>query len=116
MENRRRELVSWEEVDRLIEHLLTQFDTEFSAMVMITRGGIVPGGMLGESMDIKHILTAAVDFPAQVELESSLPRGQDLSQLMVWPKFLQFPDEELLRGRRTLVIDDVWGLAGRLRR
>ena len=109
MENRRREMVSWEEVDRLIDHLLTQFDTEFSAMIMITRGGIVPGGILGETMDIKHILTAAVDFPAQIELESQLSRGQDWSQLMVWPKFLQFPDEALLRGRRTLVIDVVWG-------
>ncbi len=109
MENRRRELVSWEEVDRLIDHLLTQFDTEYSAMILITRGGIVPGGMLAEAMNLRHILTAAVDFPAQIELESQLTRGQDWSQLMVWPKFLQFPDDELLRGRRTLVVDDVWG-------
>lgn len=109
MDSRRRELVSWEEVDRLIDHLLTQFDTEFSAMILITRGGIVPGGMLAEAMNITHILTAAVDFPSQVELESSIPRGPDWSQLMVWPKFLQFPDEELVRGRRTLVVDDVWG-------
>ena len=29
---------------------------------MITRGGIVPGGMLAEAMKITHILTAAVDY------------------------------------------------------
>lgn len=109
MESKRRELVSWEEVGRLIDHLLTQFETDFSAMVMITRGGIVPGGMLAEAMDLKHILTAAVDFPAQVELETQKQQGQDWSQFVLWPKFLQFPDEELLRGRRTLIVDDVWG-------
>ena len=107
MENRRREMVTWEEVDRLIIHLLSQFEVEFTAMVMITRGGIIPGGLLAEAMNLQHILTAAVDFPAQIQTE--MERGPDWSQLMVWPKFLQFPDDELLRGRRTLVVDDVWG-------
>jgi hypothetical protein len=70
-------------------------------MVMITRGGIIPGGMLAESMGLTHILTAAVDFPAEFERE----RGG----LFAWPRFLQFPGDDLLRGRYTLVIDDVWG-------
>jgi hypothetical protein len=30
-------------------------------------------------------------------------------RLMAWPKFLQFPDDQLLRGRHVLVVDDVWG-------
>ena len=29
--------------------------------------------------------------------------------MMAWPTFLQFPDPDLLRGRRTLIVDDVWG-------
>lgn len=97
----RRELVSWEEVDQLIEVLLNQFEGEFSAMIMITRGGIIPGGMLAETMGMTHLLTAAVDFPAQMEMEEA--------KLMAWPTYLQFPDSELLRGRRTLIVDDVWG-------
>jgi len=101
MQMRRRELITWHEVDKLIDHLLTQFEGEFSSMVMITRGGIVPGGMLAEAMGITHILNAAVDFPAQFEMEKA--------RLMAWPKFIQFPADELLRGRRTLVVDDVWG-------
>ena len=48
----RREMITWEEVNRLIDHLIPQFRREFTAMVMITRGGIVPGGMLAEAMDI----------------------------------------------------------------
>ena len=67
----RRELITWNEVHQLIDHLMVQFDYEFQAMLMITRGGIIPGGMLAEAMNITHILTAAVDFPAQVETDES---------------------------------------------
>jgi hypoxanthine phosphoribosyltransferase len=97
----RREIVTWNEVDRLIDHLVDQFEHEFEAMVMTTRGGIIPGGLLAEALNITHILTAAVDFPAQMD------RGQE--KLLVWPQFIQFPEEDLLIGRRTLVVDDVWG-------
>lgn len=100
-ERRRRELISWAEVDRLIDHLIPQFRREFTAMVMITRGGLVPGGMLAEAMNITHLLTAAVDFPAQLM--------QERSQLMAWPEFIQFPSEDKLLGRPTLIVDDVWG-------
>jgi len=98
---RRREVLTWEEIDRLIDTLLPQFRREFTAMVMITRGGIVPGGMLAETMGITHILTAAVNFPAQMQVEKT--------KLMAWPEFLQFPADDLLRGRQTLIVDDVWG-------
>lgn len=97
----RREVITWEEVDRLIDTLLPQFHREFTAMVMITRGGIIPGGMLAEAMNITHILTAAVDFPAQLESQRS--------SLMMWPEFIQFPADDKLRGYPTLIVDDVWG-------
>jgi len=101
MQQKRHEVISWEEVDRLIDHLLPQFQGEYDAMVIITRGGMVPGGMLAEAMNITHILTAAVDFPAQIEMEKA--------RLLAWPKFIQFPDQSQLVGRRALVVDDVWG-------
>ncbi len=97
----RNEILTWDEVDRLIDHLLPQFDDEYEAMVLITRGGIIPGGMLAEAMGITHILTAAVDFPTQTQMEKA--------KLMAWPQFIQFPDDTALRGKRTLVVDDVWG-------
>ncbi|MBI1794080.1 MAG: phosphoribosyltransferase [Chloroflexi bacterium] len=99
--DQRREMITWDEVDRLIDNLLPQFRREFTAMVMITRGGIVPGGMLAEAMNITHILTAAVDFPAQ---SNNRP-----SSLREWPEFIQFPAEDKLRGRPTIIVDDVWG-------
>lgn len=101
MQPLRREILTWDDVDRLIDHLLPQFDQEFEAMIVITRGGMVPGGLLAEAMGFTHILTAAVDFPTQVEMEKA--------KLMAWPQFIQFPEEKALRGRRTLVVDDVWG-------
>ncbi len=97
----RRELVSWEEVQRLVDLLIQQFEYEFKAMLVITRGGIIPGGMLAERMGLHDILTAAVNFPAMLEN----PRDN----MLVWPQFLQFPENDLLSGRRVLVVDDVWG-------
>jgi hypoxanthine phosphoribosyltransferase len=101
MQQKRHELLAWDDVERLIDHLVPQFDEEFDAMVIITRGGIVPGGILAERLGLTHILTAAVDFPAQSEMEKA--------KLMAWPQFIQFPEDRLLRGRRALVVDDVWG-------
>jgi uncharacterized protein len=97
----RRLFLGWDEIDRLIDKLLPQFRREFNAMVIITRGGIIPGGLLAEAMGITHILTAAVDFPAEMQNEKN--------RLMAWPEFIQFPAEDKLRGRVTLIVDDVWG-------
>jgi hypoxanthine phosphoribosyltransferase len=97
----RRERLTWDEVDRLIAHLIPQFHTEFEAMVMVTRGGIVPGGMLAEALRIESVLTASVDFPFEVRREAS--------KLLAWPQFIQFPADDLLSDRAVLVVDDVWG-------
>ena len=97
----RREVLTWHDVDKLIDHLIPQFEREYDSIVIITRGGIIPGGMLAESMGITHVLTAAVDFPNEVERERS--------KLLAWPQFIQFPANDKLEGRRTLVVDDVWG-------
>ncbi|HKZ55616.1 MAG TPA: phosphoribosyltransferase family protein [Anaerolineales bacterium] len=97
----RKELLTWEEVEGLVDHLVPQFETEFQAMVMITRGGIVPGGLLCEALAIENVLTAAVDFPTEAE--------QQRAKLLAWPQFIQFPDDSQLVGRAVLVVDDVWG-------
>jgi hypoxanthine phosphoribosyltransferase len=97
----RPEILSWADVDKLIDHLIPQFETEFDAMVIVTRGGIIPGGLLAEAMQIQDVLTASVDFPADIDRENS--------KLLAWPNFHQFPAERLLEGKRILVVDDVWG-------
>jgi hypoxanthine phosphoribosyltransferase len=100
MEPMRREILTWDEVDKLIDHLLPQFEGEYEAMVMITRGGIIPGGLLAEAIIPPH-LDRRRRFPTQMEMERV--------GLLAWPRYLQFPEEDLLRDRRTLIVDDVWG-------
>ena len=97
----RKEVLTWQDVDALIDHLIPQFDVAFEAMVMISRGGLVPGGLLAEALDITHLLLAAVDFPAQM--------AADRQRLVAWPQFIQFPAEHQLAERRVLIVDDVWG-------
>jgi len=99
-ESRQPRLITWDEVDELIDGLVPRIQHlgPFGAMVMITRGGVIPGGLLAEALSIQHLLTASVDFVATEQ-----------SGMMAWPTFLQFPDPDLLRGRRTLIVDDVWG-------
>ncbi len=105
MEDMRKELLTWNDVDALISHLIPQFDHEFDGMVIITRGGIVPGGMLADALQIERILTAAVDFPAEAEMNAA----RQSNRFLAWPQFLQFPDDDMLKGKRTLIVDDVWG-------
>ncbi len=101
----RREVLTWNDVDKLIDHLIPQFETEFDGMVVITHGGIVPGGILAEALKINDLFIASVDFPNELESE----KQREMNRLLAWPQFLQFPENELVRGRRMLVVDDVWG-------
>lgn len=101
----RQEVLTWEDVDKLIDHLIPQFETEFEAMVVITHGGIIPGGILSEALKINDLFIASVDFPNELDME----KQREKNRLLAWPKFLQFPDESLINGRRVLVVDDVWG-------
>ena len=97
----RHELLSWADVDKIVDTLVPQIRTigSLDALLMITRGGIIPGGLISEALGLNYILTAAVDFPAEL-----IQR-----QLAAIPNFIQFPDESLLNRRKVLIIDDVWG-------
>ena len=99
----RREVLTWSDVDKLVDYLAPQIHGRFDSMLIITRGGIVPGGMLAEALNITYILTASIRFPAD------FPGMQATEQVKyAIPEFIQFPDDELLEGRRILVVDDVW--------
>jgi len=93
----RREIVSWDELDRLIAELAARLVGEhFDLMLAITRGGLVPAGMLAYRLRIRNILVAAVEF------------YDDHGQPGPHPTFLQFPADPLLRGQRILIVDEVW--------
>ncbi len=95
-EEPQREILSWTDIDKLIDHLMPQFRGEFDGLLMITKGGLVPGAILSEAMGIKHVLTASVYFPDEVD------------EKLAWPTFMQFPADTLLINRRILIVDDIW--------
>ena len=54
----RREVLTWSDVDKLIDYLVPQIHGRFDSMIVVTRGGLVPGGMLAEALNITYIPTA----------------------------------------------------------
>ena len=92
-----RDIVSWEDLDRLVADLATSLvGATFDVMLSITRGGLVPAGMLAYRLRIRNILVAAVEY------------YDDTGQPGPRPTFLQFPADPLLRGQRVLIVDEVW--------
>jgi hypoxanthine phosphoribosyltransferase len=93
----RRDTVTWEDLDRLVARLADRLaaDPRPDVVLTISRGGLVPTGMLSYRMGWRDILVAGVAFYDEA--------GQ-MDQL----QFLQFPDEALLEGKRVLIVDEVW--------
>jgi len=102
----RQEVLTWNDIDLLIDHLVPQFDVIFDAMLIITRGGIIPGGLVAEALGIEEILTASINFPAESQ---NGERSEYQHKFLALPQFIQFPDASLLCEKRILIMDDVWG-------
>jgi uncharacterized protein len=93
----RRDVVTWDDLDRLVEGIAQRLvGQRFDLLLAITRGGLVPAGMLAYRLGIRNILVAAVEY------------YDDLGQPGPHPTFLQFPADPQLRGQRILVVDEVW--------
>jgi uncharacterized protein len=88
--------ITWTDVGRMVSTLLGQLPRDFDNILVITRGGMVPACLISERTGVRNILCAAV-----VLYEGS-------EQKYAEPKFVQFPDDHQVKGRRVLVIDDVW--------
>lgn len=88
--------MTWAELDRLVGQLAESVGRDHHLVLAITRGGLVPAGMLGYRLDLREILVAGVEF--------YLGGGGTHPA----PIVTHFPVAELLRGRRVLVIDEVW--------
>ena len=92
-----RDIVSWDELDRLVGILAERLAGQaFDVMLAITRGGMVPAGMLAYRLKLRDILVAAVEY------------YDDHGRPGPHPTFFQFPADPLLRGKRVLVVDEVW--------
>ncbi len=88
---------SWDRIDRLAKELVKQLKAEdWDAVLAVTRGGMIPGCLVSELLNLRNVLTAAVMFYTDVE------------ETLQEPRFLQFPSDPLLYGKRILIVDDVW--------
>lgn len=96
--------LTWHELEELVSKLIFQLDTPYDLILAITRGGIIPGGMVAEALKMKNVLTAAVVFTS----DPSEPVGSGQPSRLSWPRFLQFPADSLLEGRKILVVDNLW--------
>lgn len=105
----RTELVTWQEVDRIVDVLVPQIRMigSLDGIMLITRGGIIPGGLLAEALNVTYVLTAGVSFANP--FPSELLGNDQIIDKLVLPSFLQFPETRLVRNRKLLLVDDVWG-------
>ncbi len=89
-------VLSWDDLDRLVEVLAAKVGRDHDLVLAITRGGLVPAGMLAYRLDLREILVAGVEF------------YRSGGGMHPEPRVLHFPDAALLAGRRVLVVDEVW--------
>jgi hypothetical protein len=90
--------VSWPELDDLVAGLAQLIGSAeaYDLLLAVTRGGLVPAGMLAYRLGIREILVAAVEYYDD--------EGETREEVV----FHHFPDPALLRGQRVLVVDEVW--------
>ncbi|HEV8546664.1 MAG TPA: phosphoribosyltransferase family protein [Candidatus Limnocylindrales bacterium] len=91
-----KEIVTWDDLAAMVARLAEQTRGQYDVMLAITRGGLVPAGMLAYRLGIRNILVAAVEY------------YDDAGRPGPRPTFLQFPGDPLLRGQRVLIVDEVW--------
>ena len=89
-------IVTWEDLDELVGSLAEKVGSDYDVVLVITRGGLVPAGMLAYRLGLRDILVAAVAY------------YDDAGQTADRPTFFQFPSDPLLHDRRVLVVDEVW--------
>ncbi len=89
-------VLTWDALDDLIARLAESVGRDHDLVLAITRGGLVPAGMLAYRLDLREILVAGVVFYRA--------DGGTHAE----PQVHHFPETDLLAGRRILVVDEVW--------
>lgn len=91
-----KQIVTWENLDDLVGALADKVGSDYDVVLAITRGALVPAGMLAYRLGLRNILVAAVAY------------YDDSGQPAEQPTFFQFPADPLLHGQRVLIVDEVW--------
>src|SRR5258706_5305623 len=91
-----KDIVTWDALADMVAELARKVRADYDVMLAITRGGLVPAGMLAYRLGLRNILVAAVEY------------YDDQGRPGPNPTFLQFPADPQLRGQRVLIVDEVW--------
>src|SRR5512141_3269031 len=91
-----KDVVTWDALADLVADLARRVRGEYDVLLAITRGGLVPAGMLAYRLGMRNILVAAVEY------------YDDEGKPGPHPTFLQFPADPLRRGQKVLIVDEVW--------
>jgi hypoxanthine phosphoribosyltransferase len=89
-------ILGWDDISQLVDLVIDKLPRDYDAILVITRGGMIPACLISERLDIRNILVAAVQLYTGI--------GATLDA----PVLLQFPDDALLAGKSVLIVDDVW--------
>ncbi len=89
-------IVSWDDLDGHVAELAVRVGREYDLILAVSRGGLIPAGMLAYRLGIRNLVTAAVALYDEDRTAATEPR------------FLQFPADLQLRGQRVLIVDEVW--------
>lgn len=92
--------LSWAQVEVLVAMVnlaIYQSNISYDAILVISRGGLVPGCLLAQGFENKNVLPVAIDRYHDKARESHRK-----------PQILYFPEARAFRGKKVLVIDDVW--------
>lgn len=88
---------SWDQIHTMVGQLAGALhERQFDAMLAVTRGGLVPAGLLAYHLDTRNILVAAVQFYTGIGTRAATPT------------FLQFPADPFLQNKTILIVDDIW--------
>jgi hypoxanthine phosphoribosyltransferase len=79
-----------------VARLAASVGRDHDLVLAITRGGLVPAGILAYRLGLREILVAGVEF------------YRDEGGTHESPLVGHFPDDALLAGQRVLVVDEVW--------
>jgi hypoxanthine phosphoribosyltransferase len=101
MNELRKEIITWQEVSKLVSLIIPQFEIVFDVILMVSPSGVIPAGILAAGAGITDLQLAQVEFPPGSEFEPS--------KLITWPTFLQFPADDLVLDKNVLVVNNAWG-------
>lgn len=91
-----KQYISWAQLENMVALLAGYGHKDYDVLLAITRGGMVPAGILAYHLNLRNILVAAVQFYSGMARHAQQPI------------FLQFPADPFLSGKRILIVDDIW--------